>query len=181
MELLRSRNLLNTDFLNPANVLGRLNDEFQMEEHNDMNFTIWYGVYSKQEGKLVYSSGGHPPALLISGKSPDDRQIHELTSRGAIIGAFPGLKYENCETAITQYSKLFIFSDGVYEITRPSMPDWSLESFVQYISDTVKSADFHLDKIYRDVVGMHGSENLEDDFSIIEINLVDNKHNPLAS
>jgi len=171
MELLRSRNLLNTDFLNPGNVLSRLNDEFQMELHNDMNFTIWYGVYSKKERKIVYSSGGHPPALLISGKSPEDRRIHELTSRGALIGAFPGIKYNNGEIALDQYNKLFVYSDGVYEISRPGLQDWSLEAFVQYISETAKSEGFHLDKIYKDVIGMHGSENLEDDFSIVEMDL----------
>ena len=175
MELLRSSNLINTDFLNPSNVLSRLNDEFQMEYHNDMNFTIWYGVYNKMERKIVYSSGGHPPALLISGKSPEDSHIHELTSRGALIGAFPGIKYVNGEIALEQYNKLFVYSDGVYEISRPGMPDWSLEAFVKYIFDTAKSEDFHLDKIYRDVIGMHGSENLEDDFSIIEMNLNANK------
>lgn len=171
MELLRSRNLLNTDFLNPGNVLTRLNDEFQMELHNDMNFTIWYGVYNKKERKIVYSSGGHPPAFLISGKSPEDRRIHELTSRGALIGAFPGIKYNNGEIALAQFNKLFIYSDGVYEISRPGLQDWSLEAFAQYVSDTAKTEDFHLEKIYKDVVAMHGSENLEDDFSIIEMNL----------
>jgi sigma-B regulation protein RsbU (phosphoserine phosphatase) len=171
MELLRSRNLLNTDFLNPGNVLTRLNDEFQMELHNDMNFTIWYGVYNKKERKIVYSSGGHPPAFLISGKSPEDRRIHELTSRGALIGAFPGIKYNNGEIALSQFNKLFIYSDGVYEISRPGLQDWSLEAFAQYVSDTAKTEDFHLEKIYKDVVAMHGSENLEDDFSIIEMNL----------
>ena len=171
MELLRSRNLLNTDFLNPSNVLSRLNDEFQMELHNDMNFTIWYGVYSKQERKILYSSGGHPPALLISENSTADRHVHELTSWGPIIGAFPDIKYTNGEIALAQHNRLFIYSDGVYEISRPGMPDWSLEAFVQYISNTVKSEEFQLDRIYQDVIGMHGSENLEDDFSIIEMNL----------
>jgi len=171
MEVLRSQNLPDTDFSNPGNVLTRLNDEFQMENHHQMYFTIWYGVYNKQERKIVYSSGGHPPALLISGSSPSDAQIRDLRTKGAIIGGFPGLNYENSEIPLEQYNKLFILSDGVYEITRPGLPDWQFESFRQYISSTVTTAGFHVEKIYHDVLAMYGSNNLEDDFSLIEINL----------
>ena len=171
MEALRSQNLPNTDFSNPGNVLTRLNDEFQMEDHHQMYFTIWYGVYNKQERKIVYSSGGHPPALLISGTTASDTQMHDLRTKGAIIGGFPGLNYENKEIALEQYNKLLILSDGVYEITRPGLPDWHFEAFRQYISSSVTSSGFHVEKIYHDVLEMYGSRNLEDDFSLIEINL----------
>jgi len=171
MEVLRSQNLPDTDFSNPGNVLTRLNDEFQMEDHHQMYFTIWYGVYNKQERKIVYSSGGHPPAILISGTSPADTQIHDLRTKGAIIGGFPGLSFSNNEIALGQYNKLLILSDGVYEITRPGLPDWHFEAFRQYIAGTVTSAEFHVDKIYHDVMQMYGSKNLEDDFSLVELNL----------
>lgn len=171
MEVLRSQNLPDTDFSNPGNVLTRLNDEFQMEDHHQMYFTIWYGVYNKQERKIVYSSGGHPPAILISGTSPADTQIHDLRTKGAIIGGFPGLSFSNNEIALGQYNKLLILSDGVYEITRPGLPDWHFEAFREYIAGTVTSAEFHVDKIYHDVMQMYGSKNLEDDFSLIELNL----------
>lgn len=171
MEVLRSQNLPDTDFSNPGNVLTRLNDEFQMEDHHQMYFTIWYGVYNKQERKIVYSSGGHPPAILISGTSTADTQIHDLRTKGAIIGGFPGLSFSNNEIALGQYSKLLILSDGVYEITRPGLPDWHFEAFREYIAGTVTSAEFHVDKIYHDVMQMYGSKNLEDDFSLVELNL----------
>ncbi len=170
MEVLRSQNLPDTDFSNPGNVLTRLNDEFQMEDHHQMYFTIWYGVYHKQEKKIVYSSGGHPPALLISGANPAETQLHSLRTKGAIIGGFPGVQYENAEITLGQYNKLFVLSDGVYEITRPGLPDWQLDAFRQYIASTVTSAGFHVDKIYHDVLQMYGSKNLEDDFSLVEIN-----------
>ncbi len=171
MEALRSQNLPDTDFSNPGNVLTRLNDEFQMEDHHQMYFTIWYGVYNKQERKIVYSSGGHPPAILISGTDPDNTQIHDLRTKGAIIGGFPGLNFSNNEIALEQYNKLFILSDGVYEITRPGLPDWQFDAFRQYISSTVISTGFHVEKIYSDVLQMYGSKNLEDDFSLVELNL----------
>ena len=169
MDVLRSRNLPDTDFLNPANVLKRLNDVFQMEDHHQMFFTIWYGVYDKRARKITYASGGHPPALLFSGTTPGDRQIHELKSKGMIIGGYPGVEYEKREIELSQFNRLFIFSDGVYEITRPGLPDWQLEDLRNYLSDTVKAEQFHVDQIYLDVLKMYGSNNLEDDFSLVEL------------
>lgn len=62
--VIRSQALVNTDFGDPAHVLNTLNEMFPMEKHNDMYFTIWYGVYNKEKRLLKYSSAGHPPALL---------------------------------------------------------------------------------------------------------------------
>ncbi len=171
MESLRSKNLANTDFSNPRNVLSRLNDEFQMEVHNEMYFTIWYGIYDKRRRTITYSSGGHPPALLISGSSPADAQTHELITNGAIIGGFPKVEFENREIALQQFNKLFIFSDGVFEITRPGLPDWQMEDFIQYISTNARTPGSHVEEIYKDILGMSSRRNLADDFSLIEVDI----------
>ncbi len=65
---IRSQTLPNTDFRIPERVLAALNEAFQMEKHNNLYFTIWYGVYDCRTRELHFASGGHPPAFLISGK-----------------------------------------------------------------------------------------------------------------
>ena len=65
LNVLRSENLQNTDFRRPDQVLAGLNAVFPMENHKEMYFTIWYGVYNRVSRVLTYASGGHPPALLI--------------------------------------------------------------------------------------------------------------------
>ncbi len=65
LNVLRSQNLQNTDFRRPDQVLAGLNAIFPMENHKEMFFTIWYGVYNCVSRVLTYASGGHPPALLI--------------------------------------------------------------------------------------------------------------------
>jgi len=50
INVLRSGSLKEVDFLDPAQVLAGLNDTFQMERHNNMYFTIWYGVYHAPAG-----------------------------------------------------------------------------------------------------------------------------------
>ena len=64
MNALRSQALPQTDFRLPGQVLGALNNAFQMDQQNGLFFTIWYGVYHKPTRRLDFSGGGHPPGLL---------------------------------------------------------------------------------------------------------------------
>ena len=70
MNALRSQALPQTDFRVPGQVLGALNNAFQMEQQNGLFFTIWYGVYHKPSRQIHYSGGGHPPALLYRAHRP---------------------------------------------------------------------------------------------------------------
>src|SRR5580658_1275477 len=54
MNVLRNQGLASTDFRSPAEVLEGLNNAFQMDRHNDMYFTMWYGVFDKQQRRLTY-------------------------------------------------------------------------------------------------------------------------------
>ena len=62
INVLRNQTLPATDFRSPTQVLTAINKVFQMDRHNEMYFTIWYGVYDKQKRRLTYANGGiHPP------------------------------------------------------------------------------------------------------------------------
>ncbi len=65
LNVLRSRSLPNTNFYQPSEVLRGLNDAFQMINHDDKYFTIWYGVYNVVDRKLVYASAGHSPCTTM--------------------------------------------------------------------------------------------------------------------
>ena len=90
INVLRSAALPNTDFRDPAAVLGALNDAFPMEKQNNMYFTIWYGVYQRATRNLRYASAGHPPALLLRGGSERAAGAFRLETRGVALGTFPG-------------------------------------------------------------------------------------------
>ncbi|MFN5748062.1 MAG: response regulator, partial [Pseudanabaena sp.] len=91
LNLMRTRSLRHsrdsqttTNFYSPSEVLADLNNTFQMSLHNDMYFTIWYGVYDKQTHQLLYSSAGHPPSVLISDE--EIPKIKLLKTSGLPIG-----------------------------------------------------------------------------------------------
>ena len=161
VNLLRNASLTETDFLNPSAVLESLNETFPMERHNDMYFTAWYGVYTYSTRQLSYACAGHPPAVLVN----HDRSYTTLSAEGMIVGAFPSAKYETKTVQLPQGSRLFLFSDGAYEIDRPGRPMMSYDEFVQLLANTKESTE--IESIIAELKRQKGSETFADDVSLV--------------
>ena len=114
MNVLRQRALPGVDFGNPADVLTSLNARFQMDSHNGLYFTMWYGVYDAGDRTLRYGSAGHHPAYLVAA---DRQAAHSLGMSALMIGAFQGYEYKVQQTIVPPDSRLYLFSDGVFEIS----------------------------------------------------------------
>ena len=64
--VLRQRMLPEVDFRDPGAVIRGLNRMFPMERHNNLFFTMWYGVYDVAERVLSFATAGHHPAYLLA-------------------------------------------------------------------------------------------------------------------
>ena len=95
LNVLRQRALPDVDFADPAKVLSSLNLRFPMVSHNDLFFTMWYGVYHPDARTLVYGSAGHHPAYLVG----PDRTRADSSPRVASPLPFPIPLNKPCSTA----------------------------------------------------------------------------------
>lgn len=172
LNLLRSRAFPAVNYYQPSDVLRVLNDTFQMTDQNDKYFTIWYGVYNCVTRKLTYASAGHPPAVLLSGK-PTTTQARQLTTSGVPVGMFPDATYFDCFCNIEEFSTLYIFSDGVYEIKQPNSTVWGLDDFVELLKDGHNtSKEFNLDKVLNYLLALNRKDAFDDDLSLLQINFI---------
>jgi len=163
LNVLRTLLLADTDFHNPSAVLESLNRAFPIDGNNDKYFTIWYGVFHRPSRSLNYASGGHHAAVLVS--SPD-KGLH-LKTEGPVIGALPDSTYPSARIEVPPAAVLYVFSDGVYEIARPD-GDWqSREEFSQFLQEKNPSVETIVERMR----ALHGSEEFEDDFSLLRITL----------
>ena len=169
--LLRSEALSDTNFRAPDEVLTALNRVYQMENHNDLYFSIWYGVYRPSERRLKYASAGHHPAILVTGNPAQRGHIETLRARGPSLGIAPGAVYRGEEYQLPSPSRLFLFSDGTFEICKPDGTMLEYDAFLQVLASPVKAAESALDRLLQFVRDTHGPGPLEDDFSIIELGL----------
>ncbi len=169
LNLLRSRALKNLNYYQPSHVLKALNDTFQINHQNDKYFTIWYGVYNRVKRQLVYASAGHPPAILLSEQSTNSIEVQRLRTPGMPIGLFPEAKYIDGFCDIETSSTLYIFSDGVYEITKLDGTLWSLDAFIQLLMSLEHSVDYQLNNVLNYLRYLQSKDAFEDDLSILQI------------
>ena len=89
LNTLRTGSLPNVDFRDPSQVLAALNAVYQMERHNDLFFTIWYGVYQPAARSLEFAAAGHPPSLLLRPAGRTGAETELLEGKGPAIGIVP--------------------------------------------------------------------------------------------
>lgn len=169
MNVLRAQSLANTDFLDPAQVLMGLNEAFQMDRQNNMYFTIWYGVFDKKKREICYARGGHPPAVLVTGETRETSERIELKSPGLVVGTMSGVIYRSKRQPIGKFAEIYLFSDGVYELTNPEGRMWDYQVFLKTLTEAPPEGQTRLGHIVAAAKEFRGPGTFEDDYSFVRI------------
>ncbi|NIP85060.1 MAG: SpoIIE family protein phosphatase [Planctomycetales bacterium] len=86
-----------------------------------------------------------------------------------MIGMVPWDDFETGRRQIPSPATLYIYSDGVHEIHKPDGGEWSFDEFLQFLSAAPAAERSPMDDLLRHVRQLHGSDLLDDDFSMVEI------------
>lgn len=168
MNVMRQRALPDTDLADPAQVLTRLNAMFQMDAHDGLCFTMWYGVVDLPTRTLTYASAGHHPVML---HTPGQTDLQRLATRSLPIGAMPDIAYRAQSVAVPPGSRLHLFSDGLFEVTDRDGRTWTLDNVLPLL-ETFGADEDGPDRLYRAVRSATGEGPLEDDCSIVTVTFV---------
>lgn len=169
LNMLRSQSLPDVNFYRPEKVLKALNDTFQMTEQNEKYFTIWYGVYNRANRQLLYASAGHPPAVLISSQESEEQAVECLKTSGLPIGMLPDIQYHWQRCYIPPASRLYLFSDGVYEVKQADDTVMGLNDFIEILA--THTADRTVDELLARVDERAQNRTFSDDLSLLEVRL----------
>ncbi len=166
LKVLRAGALPAVDFRDPGAVLTAMNNAFLMRDQNNLYFTIWYGVWHRQTRELRYASAGHPPAILIEAGA--DRKVVHLGAKGLVLGARAGKVYTTHVHPIAAGGRLYLATDGIYEVRRRDGSMWPYEQFVNCLRELDPKAPNALDRLLSRTREIHGSEAQDDDVSIVQ-------------
>jgi sigma-B regulation protein RsbU (phosphoserine phosphatase) len=177
MNLIRSGSLEREQVLDPTRTLEALNAAFQMSRHDGMYFTVWYGVYDRRTRELAWAGGGHPPAFLLRGG-----ELRRLDSTSFMIGAVESYEAPTMRTTLEPGDRLYLFSDGVFELHMGDGDIWGLErleAFLQaaapavaldaVVEETRRVALAGRGVVPTDIPGAQTGPAWDDDFSLIEL------------
>jgi serine phosphatase RsbU (regulator of sigma subunit) len=96
---------------NPARTLERVNELVRRSSPVDAFATVFLGVLDVNTGWLLYTSAGHPPALVCTGSQAE----FLAETPASIVGAFSGAKYGFGEAQLEPGEVLVLYTDGVLE------------------------------------------------------------------
>jgi sigma-B regulation protein RsbU (phosphoserine phosphatase) len=166
---IRSDALPKTNFREPAQVITALNHAFPMESQDNKFFTIWYGVYHRPSRRLTYAAAGHPPALLISGRNAGAAEPRRLWTENFFVGLDPDAKIHSETVEVHDFSRLFVFSDGAFEVPRREGGMMHMDDLFAYLVEGTANGRDLLATTLEHAKSVAGSQTLPDDFSLLRI------------
>ncbi len=77
--------------------------------------------------------------------------------------------YEKQKFSVGEHTKLYVFSDGVYEVEKSDGSMWRFKEFIDFMNMVKTDGQSILDRLHRYAGNLRQSDNFEDDFTILEV------------
>ncbi len=162
--VLRQKMLPGVDFADPSAVIGSLNKMFTMEQHNELFFTIWYGVYDTVSRELAFAAGGHHAGYLIT---PGSAEPMPLSTRNPAVGIVPDRAVTASRIAVPVGSALSLFTDGVFEIVDQTGKQWGMAELLPLLPASAGKGGPR--KLYDQIRAASRPGAMDDDFSVLVV------------
>ena len=162
--VLRRDALPGVDMRDPAKVAAYVNATFQMQSHGGLYLTLWYGVYDIETRKLRYCSAGHHPSYLVP---PARDSAIGLKTRNVVIGATPAFEFESASVDVPHGSRLYVFSDGIFEIEAKNGEQWNIEHVVPLFLEPPVEGMTEPERLLQSIRTQARSPDFEDDFTVL--------------
>lgn len=168
MTFLRVENMLELlGSYDPEKVLFEANRRFPLSADGEY-FTLWVGQLHLPTRILSYASAGHPGALFSSAQNPS----RWLTCASYPLGFDPSARFESDRVTLTPADRLFLLSDGIYEVPSPSGELWGRERFQGAIdAGRQRSLSTTIGSCFSEARSWHQAHQFPDDAAVVGIEL----------
>ena len=170
MTFLRAENILQLlGSYDPEKVLFEANRRFPLSADGDY-FTLWVGELHLPTLSLSYASAGHSGTLLSSAHGPS----RWLTHTSFPLGFNPSAQFTNDRVSLQPADRLFLLSDGIYEVPSPSGELWGRGRFQEAI-DAAKQTSLSatIASCFATARGWQQAQHFPDDAAVVGIELTD--------
>ncbi|HET7437387.1 MAG TPA: fused response regulator/phosphatase [Thermoanaerobaculia bacterium] len=118
-----------------------------------------------KDGSLVYSNAAHPPFLLHRNQ---ERRTDIVEQPGHLLGAMPGMVYDECRTSIASGDTLFVYTDGLTDRRTAAGEFYSIDRVARLLETSGGGNIGELfDKIYADICAFSATEEFKDDIAFV--------------
>ncbi len=153
----------------PSEILEKLNSKIY-PLFNTLNsfFTAIVIEWNPTLRVLNFASGGHPEQVIIS-----NLEIVKLCKTGPLLSLYKNAKYKTETLSINNKFRLFIFTDGAFEVFDQNENDmYDDEKFHNYLSNSINiPLPNLLNQHKKNLIEFHGKQELDDDLTMIGVEL----------
>ena len=96
----------------PGRILADANVSISANNHEEMFVTVWLGILDLTTGMLTAANAGHEYPAVRHGNG-EFTLVHD--KHGLVIGAMPGVRYQEYEIKLNPGDMIFLYTDGVTE------------------------------------------------------------------
>ena len=148
----------------PGQCLQIVNDTLVDTSREDVFVTVFYGVYDRRDGSLVYANGGHNPPVLVA---PGRVEMLPLTG-GVALAMFDGLSYDEDRVSVPPGGKLFLYTDGVTESANVQEDEFGDEQMKEnLLASAHRGPGDTIEEMLRAVEGFAGTAPQFDDIAML--------------
>jgi serine phosphatase RsbU (regulator of sigma subunit) len=140
-----------------------------MEEHNGLLFSVWYFAYELASRTLKFCAAGHHPSFMVTAQNPDPAP---LWLKSPVIGMLPFGKWASGSAVMPAGARLFVFSDGAFEIVTADGHAWGMEDLRILLQEPAIKGIPEPQRLYQAVREASKPGPLDDDFSVLMVTFV---------
>lgn len=152
----------------PAMVLSALNAMFPMDQQGGLCFSAWYGVFDPATRRIRYGVAGQHGAYLRPGPGPEGAPV-ALATRGMMIGSVPDITFRSAEAEVPPSARLYLFSDGAFELTSPEGAQLGLHEFLPLLAAPPEPGVPEPERLLRAIRAASRPGPFEDDVSLVVV------------
>ena len=149
-------------------LFGTLNRHLVRDTGGDQFMTLFYAVLDAEAKSLVWTSGGHDPALWLQNAGGE---IQELPNTGIPLGIFEEAQYEQAgPIELANGDIVLVGTDGIWEARNSAGDMFGKDRLRKILSDSAdRSASEIHDRIVEAVHDFRQTRPQEDDVTLVVI------------
>jgi len=150
----------------PASALERLNRQFRTPAETAQYFTIVCALFKPATREFRYASAGHWEPVLVPREGPASR----LGSGGLPIGLFPDAVYSEESVRLSPGDRIYLYTDGLLDAGNEVEERFGIHRLLARLEHHRDLALAEgLDRIVAEIEGWTGSADLQDDVSVLAL------------
>jgi phosphoserine phosphatase RsbU/P len=147
----------------PSRVCAEINSVLYTNTAPEKFVTLFYGILDARTRLLQFTNAGHLCPLLVRANG----KATHLENGGALLGVFPGWKYEDSDVQLQPGDLLLLFTDGITEAMSPDGREFGEDNLITTIRQAPVQALDELQSYVLEAVKGFCHNRMSDDATLV--------------